>query len=125
LDANEVVERLDDVDHETRRYVVVADGWLAHTCSALKTDMRPAISRERGARGVSVRLWVESLGAFVTLGLAILTVFVPDWIEVVFRFSPDSGNGAVEGLVVLGLAAISVGLTVAARHEWQQLRLAA
>jgi hypothetical protein len=76
-------------------------------------------------RGISVRFWLESLSAFVTLGLAILTVFVPDWIEVMFRVNPDDGNGVLERMVVFGLAAISVGLTVAARHEWQRLRLAA
>jgi hypothetical protein len=75
-------------------------------------------------RGISVRFWLESLAAFVTLGFAILTVFVPDWIEAVFRFNPDHGNGVLERIVVFALAAISFGLTVAARHERQRLRLA-
>ena len=79
----------------------------------------------RGVRGLSVRFCLESVSAFVTLVLAIVTVFVPDWIEVVFRVDPDHGDGSLERMVVLALAVISVVLTVAARNEWRRLRLAA
>jgi hypothetical protein len=85
---------------------------------------RSAIRRQN-ERGIGVRFWLESVRGFVALVLAVLTVFVPDWIEVVLRINPDHGDGSLERMVVFGLAAISVGLAVAARHEWQRFRLAA
>lgn len=56
--------------------------------------------------GQAVLLWVA--GA-LTLGVAILTALKPGWIEAFAGFDPDGGNGAVEWVIVLVLAAV-VGL---------------
>jgi hypothetical protein len=36
-------------------------------------------------------------------GLAVLTVFWPDWIEALTGYDPDQHDGTVEGLIVLAL----------------------
>jgi len=49
--------------------------------------------------------------------LALLTVVVRDWIEVVFRVDPDAGSGAVEWLVVCTFAAAALVFGSLARAE--------
>lgn len=49
--------------------------------------------------------------------LALLTLVVPDWIEAVLHVDPDGGNGSVEWLVVLVLAAAAVVFGAMARAE--------
>ena len=72
-----------------------------------------------------IRFAVEVVAAVVALALAIVTLFVPEWIEAVFRLSPDEGGGTLEWFVVFALAAISIGLTFAARRQWRRLTAAA
>jgi len=43
-----------------------------------------------------------------TLCASVLTVLWPDWIEGVFHVDPDHGNGQLELVIVLVLAAVSV-----------------
>ncbi len=63
------------------------------------------------------RFRIEALAAAVTGVLAVVTLFVPDWIEVVTGTDPDHGNGTLEVLIVLALAVASVVLTLAARVD--------
>ena len=42
--------------------------------------------------------------------LAVLTLVVHDWIEVVFRVDPDGGNGLVEVAIVVTLFVVSAAL---------------
>jgi hypothetical protein len=72
-----------------------------------------------------VRFGVDVVGAVAALVLAIVTLFSRAWIEGVFRFDPDRGSGALEWAVVFGLAAISIGLALAARQQWRRLSAAA
>ncbi len=51
---------------------------------------------------------MEMICAFVSAGLAVLTVAVHDWIEVVFGVNPDGGSGLGEAGIVVCLALISV-----------------
>jgi hypothetical protein len=53
-------------------------------------------------------------------GLAILTVFWHDWIEVLFHWDPDHHNGSTELLAIAGLAFLSLLLGATAR--WQTVR---
>ncbi len=54
----------------------------------------------------------------VILGAAtVLTAVWPDWIEGLFGFDPDGGNGSVEWLIVAVLAAATVVVAVLARRD--------
>jgi hypothetical protein len=64
------------------------------------------------------RFWIET-GAAVAAGvLAVLTVFVPDWIEFT-GWDPDNHSGAAEWWVVGILAIVAVAAGVTARLEWR------
>ena len=63
----------------------------------------------------SLTLKLVLAGASATL--ALLTLVVPDWIEAVLHVDPDGGNGSVEWLVVLVLAAAAVVFGAMARAE--------
>ncbi len=52
-----------------------------------------------------------------------LTLLLPDWIEIVFGVDPDSGSGLLEWTLVGLLAAVTAALGVAARVEWVRARL--
>jgi hypothetical protein len=62
-------------------------------------------------------LLLKSSLACASALLALLTLVVRDWIEVVFRVDPDGGNGAVEWLVVCALAAVALVFATLARAE--------
>jgi hypothetical protein len=69
-------------------------------------------------RSVTLKLVLAGASAF----LALLTLVVPDWIEAVLRIDPDGGNGSVEWLAVLALAAGAVVLGGMARSELRARR---
>ena len=52
--------------------------------------------------------------------LAVLTWFIPDWIERIFEASPDGGNGETEWGIVLIFAAAALMAGWAARREWRR-----
>jgi hypothetical protein len=59
----------------------------------------------------------------VILGAAtILTALWPDWIEGLFGFDPDGGNGTAEWLIVAALAVATIAVAVLARRDLQVLR---
>jgi hypothetical protein len=64
-------------------------------------------------RTFTVKLVLAATSAF----LALLTLVVPDWIEAVLHIDPDGGNGSMEWLVVLILAAAAVVFGAMARAE--------
>ncbi len=64
-------------------------------------------------RSLTLKLVLAGASAF----LALLTLVVPDWIEAVLHIDPDGGNGSVEWLVVLALAAAAVVFGAMARAE--------
>lgn len=68
------------------------------------------------------RFWVETAAATVGLILTVITLVLPDWIEVVLGVDPDGGSGAVEWILVGIAAAVTVVASLAARRE---LRFAA
>ena len=51
-----------------------------------------------------------SIVASLTTVLTFVTLAVPDWIEVITGEGPDHGDGSLEWLMVLALAATSAGL---------------
>ena len=70
---------------------------------------------------VRKRFWIETAAATVGLVLAVLTLVLPSWLEVVFGLDPDHGSGSAEWILVGVTAAVAVIASVAARRE---LRLA-
>jgi uncharacterized membrane protein YhaH (DUF805 family) len=66
------------------------------------------------------RFWfVAGLGALSAV-LFVLTLFVLDWIEAVFRVDPDRHSGLLEWGIVVVLAVMSVGSGLLARGEWRR-----
>jgi hypothetical protein len=66
------------------------------------------------------RFWIE-ISATVTFGaLAILTLIVQDWIEVVFGIDPDAHNGTAEWLIVVLLGAGVIVSALLAGNEWRR-----
>jgi hypothetical protein len=53
---------------------------------------------------------LELACAFVSGILAVLTLAVHDWIEVVFGVHPDGASGSAEVAIVVALAVISLAL---------------
>jgi hypothetical protein len=65
------------------------------------------------------RFWVECGAAVLTVGLFILTVAIPDWVEVVFGVDPDQHSGLLEWATVV-FAAAALGCLLLARLEWRR-----
>jgi hypothetical protein len=58
--------------------------------------------------------WVEAILAVLTLSLGVLTIFWDDWIEGIFGFNPDQGDGSFEKELVIGLFVVTVLLAALA-----------
>jgi hypothetical protein len=70
--------------------------------------------------------WVAVGAATITGTLALTTAMVPDWIELVFGWDPDHGDGSIERwlviwLIVAGLCFVTVVLVAAAMREWRRI----
>jgi apolipoprotein N-acyltransferase len=59
-------------------------------------------------------------GGFI---FAVITAIWQDWIEIVFGVDPDEGSGSLEWLIVAVSLTVAVTCGVAARAQWQRLRL--
>ena len=53
-------------------------------------------------RRLRLRWWIEAVLFVVALGLFVVTVAWPEWIEAVFGVEPYGGSGAVEWLIAIG-----------------------
>ena len=60
------------------------------------------------------RLRVDAVLASLSAFLLVLTLVVPDWIEVVFRVDPDGGSGELEWLLAVVPGALSIAFGVLA-----------
>ena len=57
------------------------------------------------------------------LGMAtILTAVWPDWIEGLFGFDPDGGNGTTEWWIVVVLAVATIAVAALARRDLRVVR---
>lgn len=54
--------------------------------------------------------------------LAVVTLFWQDWIEALTGFDPDSNDGSIEWMIVVGLALICGVMSMAARAEWHRAK---
>jgi hypothetical protein len=71
-------------------------------------------------RRVSTAFWIECGLGSVTTFLALLTLVWPDWIEGVFGFDPDHGNGSFEWGIVAVCCVVTVVSVVLAGREWRR-----
>jgi hypothetical protein len=67
---------------------------------------------------VRTRWWIETVAAIAAGLLAVLTAFVPDWIEWT-GWDPDHHSGAAEWWLVALFAVVALASAVAARIEWR------
>lgn len=65
------------------------------------------------------RFWVESALSIAASVLLILTLVSREWIEALFGVDPDGGDGSLEWLVVVAVAAAALVLAILARREWR------
>jgi hypothetical protein len=71
-----------------------------------------------------LRFWLETVMAFITGALFLVTLVWKDWIEEVFGVDPDSHNGSLEWIVVAACLVATVVLSSLARAEWHKVRTA-
>ncbi|MEO8220522.1 MAG: hypothetical protein ABI563_07025 [Specibacter sp.] len=64
--------------------------------------------------------WWEAVGALASAALLILTLVNREWIEVIFGVEPDGGNGAMEWVIVIVLAVLTVLSVTLAGREWRR-----
>ncbi len=80
-----------------------------------------------GAR-LRARFWVEAVAEGLSTALLVLTLLDRTWIETIVGSGPsgaglDGGDGLLEWLVVVGLAAVALVAGLLARGEWRAWRL--
>ncbi len=72
-----------------------------------------------------LRARIEIVLAVVLGAATILTAVWPDWIEGLFGFDPDGGNGTVEWLIVAVLAVATLAVAALARRDLRVVRRSA
>jgi len=73
-------------------------------------------------KAMRLRFWLEVSMATITSFLLVLTLVWEDWIEEIFRVSPDAGSGSLERWIVGTLCVVTIALFVMARYEWRGTR---
>ncbi len=69
-----------------------------------------------------LRARIEIVLSVILGATTILTALWPDWIEGLFGFDPDGGNGTVEWLIVAALAVVTIAVAALARRDLRVLR---
>jgi hypothetical protein len=72
-------------------------------------------------RRIHRRLRVEVAIGILAAALAVLTSLSREWIEVLTGWDPDGGGGAVEWLIVVGLAVVAVAAGLLAALDRRRL----
>ena len=63
-----------------------------------------------------LRFWLETVLSVLSTIMLALTLAMPDWIERIFGFEPDGGDGSTEWGWAISLAITAVALLVDARR---------
>jgi hypothetical protein len=66
------------------------------------------------------RFWIETGLGVLSGSAVILTLAVPDWIEVVFGVDPDQSSGALEWGIVVAFLVATLAFGFVARREWRR-----
>lgn len=75
-------------------------------------------------RNLRARYWLELAGACLSTTLFLLTLFLPNWIELITGAEPDGGGGELEWLIASTLVAITLTCSLLARREWRRAPMA-
>jgi hypothetical protein len=67
-----------------------------------------------------LRIWVEVVLGLTSTTFLALTILLPDWMEVLFGFAPDAGNGSAEWGLALSWATVSVLMFGFAGRTWRK-----
>jgi hypothetical protein len=67
-----------------------------------------------------IRIWVELVLGLTCAAFLALTILLPDWMEVLFGFAPDAGNGSAEWGIALSWATVSVLMFGFAGRTWRK-----
>ena len=67
-----------------------------------------------------MRFRLEAGLAVLGAAAALATALWPDWIELIFHWSPDHGSGRSEWLVVLVSAVTATASSTLATREWRK-----
>jgi len=70
-------------------------------------------------RRLPVHFWCQVAAASICAVLLVLTLAVPQWIEVLIGVDPDRGSGEAEWIVVLALAAATALTTGLGVRTWR------
>jgi len=70
-------------------------------------------------RALRFRFWLEIGMATFTGILFAITLVWPDWIEMVFHFSLDEGDGSFERLIVGFFLVATIILSLLGHYEWK------
>lgn len=73
-------------------------------------------------RSAQSRFRIEAFAALLAAALAVLTAFVPDWIEVLTGVDPDGGDGSIEVLIVAALAVLCAASSLLAWLDHRRAR---
>jgi hypothetical protein len=92
-----------------------------------KEEMRATslFLRRRRAWRASQRLYASVATAIAATGVFVLTLLVPDWIEVAFGVDPDRHSGSIEWAIALAPLAVAVAAGALASLEWLRSRASA
>jgi hypothetical protein len=66
------------------------------------------------------RYWLELFLAVVSGVLLVLTLILPEWIEVIFGADPDRGSGEFEWLIAAAPLVVLIISSVLALREWRR-----
>lgn len=66
------------------------------------------------------RIWVELVLGLICAAFLALTILLPDWMEVLFGFAPDAGDGSAEWGIALSWATVSVLMFGFAGRTWRK-----
>lgn len=69
---------------------------------------------------IRIRFFIETSLAVLAASSFLATLVWPAWIEAVFGFSPDNGNGSLELIIASMLGAATIALAATARVEWRR-----
>lgn len=67
-----------------------------------------------------LRVWCEVGVSFLAVGLTVLTIADPEWIETFFHVEPDEGAGWLELFITLGAAFVALASAALAARDYRR-----
>ena len=100
------------------------DAWTRNRLPVFRVFRRPSTLSGEMKQPNALRHWfyVEVILSVSALVLAVVTLLWNDWIEIVFKIDPDSGNGSLERGIVAALVVAAIACAWLARTEWRRAR---